>query len=105
MYLPSSAHEALKNLGSEIRFARKRRSWTIAELASKMGVSAPTVIALEKGQPTVSMGIVFSALWILGLEKDLSLLSHPRDQIGIELLNRKLPKRVRHSTRKLDNEF
>jgi transcriptional regulator with XRE-family HTH domain len=105
MYLPSSAQEALKTLGSEIKLARKRRSWTIADLASKMGVSAPTVIGLEKGQSTISVGIVFSALWILGLEKDLSLLSQPRDQVGFELQDRKLPKRVRHSTRKLNNEF
>ncbi len=105
MYLPSSAQMALTALGAEIRLARKRRKWTIAELATKMGVSSPTVIALEKGQSTVSMGIVFSALWILGLEKELSLLSHPEDKVGFELLNRRLPKKVRHSTRKIDNEF
>jgi transcriptional regulator with XRE-family HTH domain len=105
MYLPSSAQDALKTLGAEIRLARKRRNWTIAELASKMDVSSPTIIALEKGQSTVSMGIVFSALWILGLEKELALLSRPEDKVGFELLNRRLPQKVRHSTRKINNEF
>lgn len=105
MYLPSSAEQALKTLGEQIRMARKRRQWTISELASKMGVSAPTVISVEHGQPTVSMGILFSAMWILGLEKELSLLAHPEDKLGIELVNRRLPKKIRHATRKLDNDF
>ncbi len=105
MYLPSSAEQALKALGVEIRLARKRRNWTISELASKMRVSSPTVIDMEKGRPTVGMGILFSALWILGLETELYALSHPKDQAGSELINRRLPKRVRHSGRRLDNDF
>jgi len=105
MYLTSSAEQALKDLGNEMRLARKRRRWTIAELASKMGVSAPTVIGMEQGQPTIGMGILFSALWILGLEKELSILSHPNDRVGQELANRRLPKKIRHSPRKLNNDF
>jgi len=105
MYLPSSAERALKDLGNEVRLARKRRRWTIAELASKMGVSAPTVIGVEQGQPTVGMGILFSALWILGLEKELFTLSHPEDRVGQELVNRQLPKKIRHSSRKISNDF
>jgi len=104
MYLPSSAEEALKTLGNEIRLARKRRRWTIADLASKMGVSAPTVIAIEKGHSTVSMGVVFSALWILGLEKELSVLSQPEDRVGKELTDSRLPQKIRHP-RDLDNDF
>jgi transcriptional regulator with XRE-family HTH domain len=105
MFLPSSAEQALKDLGNEVRLARKRRQWTISDLASKMGVSAPTVIAIEQGQPTVGMGILFSALWILGLEKELSMLSYPDDRVGLELANRRLPKKVRHAVRKVDNDF
>lgn len=105
MYLPSSAEQALKTLGEQIRMARKRRQWTISDLASKMDVSAPTVIAIEKGLPTVSMGILFSAMWTLGLEKELTLLANPEDKIGIELINRRLPKKIRHTTKKLDNDF
>jgi transcriptional regulator with XRE-family HTH domain len=105
MYLPSSAEQALKDLGNQIRLARKRRQWTVSELASKMSVSAPTVMAIEHGQPTVGMGILFSALWILGLEKELFKLSHPDDQVGLELMNRRLPKRIRQSIRKTDNDF
>lgn len=105
MYFPNSAKEALLHLGEEIRLARKRRNWTIADLASKMEVSPPTVIALEKGQPTVSIGIAFSALWLLGLEKELSTLSEFNDVEGMELLNRRLPKKIRHKKRDLNNDF
>lgn len=105
MYLPNSAKQALLHLGEEIRLARKRRNWTIAEFASKMEVSSPTVIALEKGRPTVSMGIVFSALWLLGLEKEITTFSEFEDAVGTELLDRRLPQKVRHKKRDLDNDF
>ena len=103
MYLPSSAEQTLKSLGHQIQLARKRRQWTIADLAQKVGVSAPTIIALEKGLPTVSLGIAFSVLWILGLEKELEFLSHFDDPKGQELSNRRFPKRIRYT--KFDNDF
>jgi len=105
MYLPSSAEEALKTLGNAIRLARKRRQWTISDLAEKMGVSNPTVIAVEQGQPTVGTGIVFSALWMLGLEKELAVLSQPEDRVGKDLADSRLPQKIRHSNRDLDNDF
>lgn len=105
MYTPTKAKEALKELGSQIRLARKRRLWTIAELAKKIGVSAPTLIALEKGEPTVSTGVLVSALWMLGLESELKMLINPEDNEGIKLMNARLPKKVRTSKRTLDNDF
>ncbi len=105
MYAPSKAKEALRDLGGQIRIARKRRLWTIAELAKKMGVSAPTLMALEKGEPTVSTGVLVSALWMLGLEAELMMLASPQDNEGIKLMNTRLPKRVRNSKRNLDNDF
>ena len=104
MYLPSSARLCLQRLGESIRIARKRRVWTIADLASKMNVSSPTLIALEKGKATVSLGVLFSALWILGLDQELQNLATPYDSKGIDIANSRLPQRVRPS-RKLDNDF
>lgn len=105
MYTPNKAKEALKDLGEHIRMARKRRLWTIAELSKKIGVSSPTIIALEKGEPTVSVGVVVSALWTLGLETELSNLAHPHDAEGIKLMNSRLPQKVRKSKKGLDNDF
>lgn len=105
MYTPSKAREALRELGGHIRLARKRRLWTIADLAKKMGVSAPTLMALEKGEPTVSTGVLVSALWMLGLESELKMLTSPEDSEGIKLMNARLPKKVRTSKKALDNDF
>ncbi len=105
MYTPNKAKLALKNLGSQIKIARKRRMWTIAEVAAKMGISAPTVIALEKGEPTVSLGVLVSALWTLGLEKELVMLSQPSDEDGVKLMDSRLPEKVKISKRKLNNDF
>lgn len=105
MYIPNKAKEVLKQLGSQIRLARKRRLWTIAELSQKMGVSSPTVIALEKGEPTVSVGVLVSALWTLGLDTELRELANPNDTEGIKLMNARLPKKVRTRKRTLDNDF
>lgn len=105
MYTPNKAKEILRQLGGQIRLARKRRLWTIAELSKKMGVSSPTVIALEKGEPTVSVGVLVSALWTLGLESELCLIANPNDVEGINLMDKRLPKKVRIRKRTLDNDF
>jgi len=103
-YLPSSAEQTLKNLGLRLKMARKRRSWTIVELANKMGVSSPTVIAIEKGKSQVSIGVLFSAMWVLGLTDMISIISNPEDKVGHALMDSRLPKRIRHS-KKIDNKF
>ena len=105
MYTPNKAKEALQELGGQIRLARKRRQWTVALLSQKMGVSAPTLLALEKGEPTVSVGVLVSALWILGLETELKKLASPDDVEGIKLMNARLPKKVRTNKRTFDNDF
>jgi DNA-binding XRE family transcriptional regulator len=105
MYVPMKAREALAQLGEHIRMARKRRQWTIAELARKVDVSSPTIIALEKGEPTVSVGLLVSTLWTLGLEAELRNLINPNDNEGIKLMNARLPKKIRTSKRNLDNDF
>ncbi len=105
MYIPSKAKESIKNLGSQIKLARKRRQWTIAELAQKVGVTSPTIIAVEKGESTVSIGVFISALWTLGMESELAQISNPTDQEGIKLMNARLPKKVKAKKRTMDNDF
>ncbi len=105
MYTPNKAKEALKELGGHIRMARKRRLWTIAELSQKVGVSSPTIISLEKGESTVSVGVLVSALWTLGLEAELRALTTLNDVEGIKLMNMRLPEKVRTKKKALDNDF
>lgn len=105
MYLPNKAKEALIELGNQIRQARKRRLWTIAELANKIRVTPPTIMALEKGAPTVSIGVLASVLWTLGLDKELRHLSQPSDPEGIKLMNARLPKKIRTKKGDINNDF
>ena len=85
--------------------ARKRRLWTIADFAAKIGVSAPTIMALEKGEATVSLGVFVSALWLVGLDKELQMIARPVDVEGNKLMSARLPRRVRQSRRNLNNDF
>lgn len=100
---PSAAEKSLKEIGLQLKTARKRRGWTIAELAGKMSTSAPTVISMEQGNPKIGSGILFSAMWILGLEEMMKTISQPDDKIGHALMDSRLPKRIRH--KKPSNDF
>lgn len=51
-----------------------------------MGTTIPTLIRLEAGDPGVSIGLVASAMWLLGMEGRLADLASPEhDQGAIEL--------------------
>jgi transcriptional regulator with XRE-family HTH domain len=105
VHIPRKAKEALQALGAQIRMARKRRVWTIADLSAKIGVSSPTIIALEKGVATVSVGVLVSALWTLGMESEVVELTNPKDEEGIKLMNSRLPQKIKTSKRRLKNDF
>ena len=65
--VPAPARDALGVLGGQIRFARHQRGWTVAELAERIGVSAPTVIAIESGAPGTAIGTVLTAATLVGV--------------------------------------
>lgn len=52
-------------LGRAIRALRSARGWTQEALAQWLGVSRPTVIALEQGGP-VSLVVAMKAIALLG---------------------------------------
>src|SRR4051794_30593158 len=59
--------DAAQVLGVQIAQARRTRGWTAEELAQRVGVSARTISNLERGSPTVAMGIAFEAATMLGI--------------------------------------
>lgn len=65
--LSPQTREALRILADSIRAARIRRGWTEAELAERLGVSRPTVVNLEAGQPGVALGTVLEAAALVGV--------------------------------------
>ena len=63
-----ATRDALGVLGNQIRLGRYARGWTIAELAARLGVNPRTVSAFEAGSPTVSIGTVFNAAVLVGVD-------------------------------------
>lgn len=70
-----ASKDALGVLGNQIRLARHARSWSITDLADRLGVDPRTVSNLEAGVPSVAIGTVFNAAFLVGV--DLFGLSGP----------------------------
>jgi transcriptional regulator with XRE-family HTH domain len=72
MRRPHSYHpqtvEAAKIFGLQVAQARRRRRMTVAELCERVQASPVTVRKVERGDPTVAMGIAFECASILGIE-------------------------------------
>lgn len=102
--LPFEVRKAARELGINVRIARKRRRMLQGELAQKAGVGEKTLRRLEKGDDGVSVGNVLSVLWALGLLPTAKALANPdKDEHGKTLELARLPERVRESAP--DNDF
>ena len=97
--LPSVAR-LLRELGENIRLARRRRRLTAQLLAERAGMSRPTLRAIERGDEGVTLGSIANVLHSLRLEKDLALVARD-DELGRRLLNAALitPRAKRGRTR------
>lgn len=97
---------ALKTLGEMIKLARTDRALSQDNLAKRLNVSRHTVIALEKGNPKVSIGVVFEAATIVGLpllaESETELRKLQKITAGFNAI---LPKKVRTKKERLDDDF
>src|SRR2546425_12828539 len=80
--LPPVAASALRQLGENLAIARARRKESQRAWAQRIGVSVPTLIRLEKGDPTVSMGAYVSALWLMGRGEALAEGAAPGADLG-----------------------
>lgn len=104
-YLPAT-HDALAVLGAQIAAARRQLGWTAAELAGRVGVSAPLISRIENGHPTTQIGTVFEAAVLCGVPlfgtdtTGLSRLAHAeRDRAAL------LGARVRKAPVEIDDDF
>ena len=75
--LPPEAANALAALGEHLALARVRRKESQRQWALRIGVSVPTLIRMERGDPSVSIGVYTTALWLLGLSGGLSDIASP----------------------------
>ncbi|HWK09126.1 MAG TPA: hypothetical protein VNR64_03695 [Vicinamibacterales bacterium] len=94
--LPVPVRRALRKLGSDIRDARLRRRIPVAVAAERASIGRSTLNRVEKGDPTVAVGIYATVLFVLGLENRVGDLADARnDATGLQLEEDLLPKRIR----------
>ena len=84
----------LTEMGENIRLARLRRGFSVELVAERAGISRATLWAVEKGSPSVAMGIYVSVLNALKLEKDILLVAKD-DELGRKVQDLNLPVRMR----------
>ena len=80
--LPSAVTSALGALGENLAVARLRRRESQRAWALRLGVSVPTLIRMERGDPGVGMGIYATALWLIGRATALPELADPQADRG-----------------------
>jgi transcriptional regulator with XRE-family HTH domain len=76
--------KVLNVLGEHIQLARLRRKFSAEQVAERAGISRKTVYNIEQGIPTVAIGSYLQVLFVLGLEKDLSMVA-ASDPLGRKL--------------------
>ena len=80
--MPPSTVVALEQLGADLAVARLRRKESLKTWAKRMGVSVPTLLRLEAGEPSVSLGVLATALWLIGRDATLATLATPSEDRG-----------------------
>ena len=87
--MPRALDQAMKQMGEQIKLARKRRHLSMQDIAERATVNRLTISKVERGDPTVSMGIYARVLYALNLEKDITLLAAD-DALGRQLQDAEL---------------
>lgn len=80
--IPPAAVQALRALGENLAIARSRRRESQRAWAKRLGVSVPTLIRMERGDPGVGAGIYATALWLMGTVSGLPGLAAPEADRG-----------------------
>jgi DNA-binding XRE family transcriptional regulator len=99
--LPRQARVALSKLGEDMAVARKKRRISTVSMAERAFISRGTLYKLERGDPSVSMGIYATVLAILGLAEGLGQVADRRDDtLGLDVEEDRLPKKIRPGSRR-----
>ena len=87
--------EILEQMGMQIKYARLRRKIPAELVAERAGICRATLVAVEKGSPSVAMGCYAAVLHALNyMDKDLLLIAKD-DELGRKLQDLNLPVRKR----------
>jgi transcriptional regulator with XRE-family HTH domain len=94
--LPRKLEQKMQIVGEQIRLARLRRNLSISQIAERATCSELTVMRVEKGAPTVAIGIYLRILYALQLDDDIMLIAKD-DTLGRTLQDLGLKHRERAS--------
>ena len=94
--LPRKLEQKMQVVGEQIRLARLRRNLSVAQVAERATCSPLTVSRIEKGAPTVAIGIYLRVLYALQLDDDILSLAKD-DELGRALQDMNLSPRKRSS--------
>lgn len=97
--LPRKLEEKMKVVGEQIKLARLRRDLSLAQVAERATCSPLTVSRIEKGSPTVAIGIYLRVLYALQLDDDILLFAKD-DELGRQLQDMALTTRQRASKKR-----
>lgn len=84
----------IRELGENIKLARLRRKYSTTQVSERANISRPTLLAIEKGSESVSIGVYLQVLVVLGLEKDILLVAQD-DELGRKIQDAKLSTKER----------
>ena len=85
----------LEQMGEQIKLARLRRRLSVELVAERAGISRATLWNVEKGSPSVAIGIYAAVLHALGNMDNDFLLVAKDDELGRTLQDLELPVRRR----------
>ena len=96
--LPRKLEQKMQTVGEQIKLARLRRNLSVVQVAERATCSPLTVSRIEKGTPTVAIGIYLRVLYALQLDDDILLLAK-KDEMGRALQDLALKHRERTKQR------
>ena len=105
-YHSKAVEDAASLLGAQVRQARIERGWTARELADRAGVSLPTLLKVEHGDPSVSLGTALGAAVLTGVP----LFYEDHGRVGAEAVRAReratlLAERVRRPAEDISYDF
>ncbi|KAB0670306.1 helix-turn-helix transcriptional regulator [Oryzomonas sagensis] len=105
-YLPAT-REAAELLGKLIRLERRERKMSEEDLAGRAGIARRTLQRIEHGDPQCAIGLFFELAVLVGVRlfdsDDHTTLAERLDRVTDKLAV--LPRRVRSSALKVDDDF
>lgn len=105
MTIPDPLVAALGRMGADLSAARRARQMSQEDMAGRLNMARRTLIRMERGDPTVSMGAYATAAWVLGLEKRFLSGFETDPEEGAREHRLGLPQRVRSRLNEADLDF